>query len=134
MTEAYGPYSNPTKVLGALERLEYIFYYYESYFFKTLYFHTVLSLIISMVGGKAESHANIGEGFATALQCFEDIQARRDPNVAPRKHCILVCNSPPYQIGVQESDTYAGYTVDQLAGVFQEVWNMYYTNIFLLIY
>lgn len=78
-----------------------------------------------MVGGKAESHANIGEGFATALQCFEDLQVRRDPNAATRKHCVLVCNSPPYQTGVQESDTYSGYTVEQLAGVFQEVLTKY---------
>lgn len=74
-----------------------------------------------MVGGKGESHANIGEGLATALQCFEDLQVRREPNVASQKHCVLVCNLPPYQIGVQESYAFVGYTVEQLAGLFQEV-------------
>lgn len=76
-----------------------------------------------MVGGKGESCANIGEGLATALQCFEDLQARREPNVASQKHCILVCNSPPYQTVVQETYKYANHTVEQLAGLFQEVQN-----------
>lgn len=80
-----------------------------------------------MVGGKGESHANIGEGLATALQCFEDLQVRREPNVASQKHCILVCNSPPYQIGVRESSTFSGYSLEQLAGLFQEVMNFQLT-------
>lgn len=74
-----------------------------------------------MVGGKGESHANIGEGLATGLQCFEDLQSRREPTTASQKHCILVCNSPPYQTVVQESYKFAGHTVEQLAGMFQEV-------------
>ena len=74
-----------------------------------------------MIGGKGESHAHIAEGLATAIQCFEDLQVRREPNVASQKHCILVCNSPPYQIGVTESYSYPGYTIDQLACLFQEV-------------
>ena len=73
-----------------------------------------------MVGGKGESHANIGEGFATALQCFEDLHLRREPNPSSQRHCILVCNSPPYQVVVQESHKFAGHTVEQLAGMFQE--------------
>ncbi|KAJ8683500.1 hypothetical protein QAD02_019292 [Eretmocerus hayati] len=94
-TGVYGPFANPHKVLTTLEKLE-------------------------LIGGKGESHANIGEGLATALQCFEDLQVRREPNVASQKHCILVCNSPPYQVGVQESYAFSGYTVEQLAGLFQE--------------
>ncbi|XP_012287300.1 mediator of RNA polymerase II transcription subunit 25 [Orussus abietinus] len=94
-TGTLGPYSNPHKLLLTLEKLE-------------------------MVGGKGESHANIAEGLATGLQCFEDLQLRRDPNAAPQKHCILLCNSPPYQTVVQESYKFAGHTVEQLAALFQE--------------
>ncbi|XP_016839011.1 mediator of RNA polymerase II transcription subunit 25 isoform X4 [Nasonia vitripennis] len=94
-TQAYGPFSNPHKLLLTLEKLE-------------------------MIGGKGESHANIGEGLATALHCFEDLQGRREPNVATQKHCVLVCNSPPYQIGVQESSKYSGFSVEQLAALFPE--------------
>ena len=74
-----------------------------------------------MIGGRGESHAHIAEGISTALHCFEDLQLKREPNIASQKHCILFCNSPPYSIGVQESISYAGYTVEQLATLFQEV-------------
>ena len=74
-----------------------------------------------LVGGKGESHANIAEGLATALQCFEDLQQRREPNILPQKHCILVCNSPPYLLPVMESAAFAGHSVDQLAVILQEV-------------
>ncbi|XP_011632716.1 mediator of RNA polymerase II transcription subunit 25-like isoform X2 [Pogonomyrmex barbatus] len=94
-TETFGPYSNPHKLLMALDKLE-------------------------MVGGKGESFANIGEGLATGLQCFEDLQLRREPNTALQKHCILICNSPPYQTMIQESCKYAGHTIEQLAGIYQE--------------
>nr|CAD7461784.1 unnamed protein product [Timema tahoe] len=73
-----------------------------------------------LVGGRGESHANVAEGLATALQCFEDMQARREPNTVPQKHCILVCSSPPYLMPVMESHNYAGHTVDQLAATLQE--------------
>ncbi|XP_015111836.1 mediator of RNA polymerase II transcription subunit 25 isoform X2 [Diachasma alloeum] len=94
-TTTRGPFSNPHKLLSSLERLE-------------------------MVGGKGESHANIGEGLATALLCFEDLQIKREPTTNSQKHCILVCNSPPYQTVVQESHKFAGHTVENLAAVFQE--------------
>ncbi|XP_063995109.1 mediator of RNA polymerase II transcription subunit 25 isoform X3 [Diachasmimorpha longicaudata] len=94
-TTTRGPFSNPHKLLSSLERLE-------------------------MVGGKGESHANIGEGLATALLCFDDLQIKREPNTNSQKHCILVCNSPPYQTVVQESHKFAGHTVENLAAVFQE--------------
>lgn len=74
-----------------------------------------------MVGGKGESHANIGEGLATALQCFEDLLLRRESSSATQKHCILICNSPPYQTVIQESYKFAGHTVEQVAALFQEV-------------
>ncbi|XP_054001971.1 mediator of RNA polymerase II transcription subunit 25 isoform X2 [Hylaeus anthracinus] len=94
-TETFGPYANPHKLLLVLDKLE-------------------------MVGGKGESYANIGEGLATGLQCFEDLQLRREPNTASQKHCILICNSPPYQTVIQESYKFAGHTVEQLAALYQE--------------
>ncbi|XP_067215800.1 mediator of RNA polymerase II transcription subunit 25 isoform X2 [Linepithema humile] len=94
-TETLGPYSNPHKLLMVLDKLE-------------------------MVGGKGESYANIGEGLATGLQCFEDLQQRREPNTASQKHCILICNSPPYQTMIQESFKFAGNTIEQIAGIYQE--------------
>lgn len=77
-----------------------------------------------MVGGKGESYANIGEGLATGLQCFEDLQLRREPNTASQKHCILICNSPPYQTMIQESYKFSGHTIEQLATIYQEVSNI----------
>ncbi|XP_029163114.1 mediator of RNA polymerase II transcription subunit 25-like isoform X2 [Nylanderia fulva] len=94
-TDTFGPYSTPHKLLMILDKLE-------------------------MVGGKGESYANIGEGLATGLQCFEDLQVRRDPNSASQKHCILICNSPPYQTMIQESYKFAGHTIEQLAAIYQE--------------
>ncbi|KAL0125268.1 hypothetical protein PUN28_004503 [Cardiocondyla obscurior] len=94
-TETLGPYSNPHKLLMVLDKLE-------------------------MVGGKGESFANIGEGLATGLQCFEDLQLRREQNTASQKHCILICNSPPYQTMIQETYKFAGHTIEQLAAIYQE--------------
>ncbi|XP_066601474.1 mediator of RNA polymerase II transcription subunit 25-like isoform X2 [Prorops nasuta] len=94
-TETLGPYANPHKLLLILDKLE-------------------------MVGGKGESFANIGEGLATGLQCFEDLQLRREPNTASQKHCILICNSPPYQTVIQETYKFAGHTIEQLATLYQE--------------
>lgn len=87
-----------------------------------------------MVGGKGESCANIGEGLATGLQCFEDLQLRREPNTASQKHCILICNSPPYQIMIQESYKFAGHTIEQLAAIYQEVNNIRTTSSVNVIY
>lgn len=74
-----------------------------------------------MVGGKGEACANVAEGLATGLLYFEDLQLKREPSSASQKHCILVCNSPPYQTPVQESFKYSGHTVEQLAALYQEV-------------
>ena len=94
-TETFGPYANPQKLLLVLDKLE-------------------------MVGGKGECCANIGEGLATGLQCFEDLQLRREPNAASQKHCVLICNSPPYQTVIQESYKFVGHTIEQLAALYQE--------------
>lgn len=94
-TDAMGPFSSPSKLMQAFEKLE-------------------------LIGGKGESHANIAEGLATALACFEELQQKRDTANNVQKHCILVCNSPPYLLPVMESQTYAGKTAEQLAAVLQE--------------
>lgn len=79
--------------------------------------------MLRLIGGKGESHANIGEGLATALNCFEELGQKRDAasNASVQKHCILVCHSPPYLIPVLESHNYSGKNTEQLAGVLQEV-------------
>lgn len=94
-TDTIGPFSSSGKVLSAFERLE-------------------------LIGGKGESHANIAEGLATALQCFEELQQKRDTSSTAQQHCILVCNSPPYLLPVMESHVYSGKTAEQLAAVLQE--------------
>lgn len=77
-------------------------------------------MLFRLIGGKGESHSNIAEGLATALHCFEELQQKRDgPNI--QRHCILVCNSPPYLLPVLESQVYSGKTAEQLAGILQEV-------------
>jgi mediator of RNA polymerase II transcription subunit 25 len=80
-----------------------------------------MNICFRFVGGKGESHANIAEGLATALLCFEDLQPKRDVNASPQKHCILVCNSPPYMLPVRETPAFDGLNVEQLAGVLNEV-------------
>ncbi|CAN8027499.1 unnamed protein product [Ixodes persulcatus] len=75
---------------------------------------------VSFVGGGGESCSHIAEGLGTALQVFDDFQALREPSVVVQKHCVLVCNSPPYRLPSLESPVYAGHTVDQLAGIMAE--------------
>jgi mediator of RNA polymerase II transcription subunit 25 len=95
-SDTIGPFVSPNKLLSAIERLE-------------------------LIGGKGESHANIAEGLATTLQCFEELQQKRDNNVGVQRHCILVCNSPPYSLPVFETHAYTGKTSEQLATILQEV-------------
>ncbi|XP_060532010.1 mediator of RNA polymerase II transcription subunit 25 isoform X2 [Cylas formicarius] len=94
-TNTYGPLSSPAKVLGIIDRLE-------------------------LIGGKGESHANVAEGLATALCCFEDLYSKRDANITPQKHCVLICNSPPYLLPVLECQPYSGKSAEQLAAVLSE--------------
>ncbi|XP_018326759.1 mediator of RNA polymerase II transcription subunit 25 isoform X2 [Agrilus planipennis] len=90
-SDTFGPFLTPSRVLNALDKLE-------------------------LIGGKGESHANVAEGLATALQCFEELQQKRDSSTSNvQKHCILVCNSPPYLLPVMESYAYVGKTAEQLA-------------------
>ncbi|KAI5703346.1 hypothetical protein M8J75_010664 [Diaphorina citri] len=92
---SYGHWTNPQKILNLFEKME-------------------------LVGGKGEGYANIAEGLATALVYFEDLQSLRESSCVPHKHCILVCNSPPYSVPVMQCSLYAGQTLEQLATVFCE--------------
>ncbi|KAH8025262.1 hypothetical protein HPB51_005613 [Rhipicephalus microplus] len=75
---------------------------------------------VSFVGGAGESCSHIAEGLGTALQVFDDFQALREPGSVVQKHCILVCNSPPYRLPTLESPMYAGHSVEQLATIMAE--------------
>ncbi|KAG5897917.1 hypothetical protein JTB14_014033 [Gonioctena quinquepunctata] len=94
-TDTFGPFTSPTKLLNAIDKLD-------------------------LVGGKGESHSNIAEGLATSLHCFEELQLKRDATSSVQRHCVLVCNSPPYSLPVLESHMYSGKTAEQLATVLQE--------------
>ncbi|KAL5007216.1 hypothetical protein ScPMuIL_016022 [Solemya velum] len=79
--------------------------------------HEFLSWMDGMefVGGLGP-YSHIAEGLSTALYVFDDIQQNRTNGCIPnQKHCILVCNSSPYQMPSQECPRYAGYTSEQLA-------------------
>lgn len=76
----------------------------------------------SLTGGKSESNANLAEGMATTLVCFDDMNEMRDDRfMQVQKHCILICNSAPYSMPVQECQQYENKTVEQMATVFHEV-------------
>ncbi|KAJ8299557.1 hypothetical protein KUTeg_023617 [Tegillarca granosa] len=75
---------------------------------------------VPFIGGGSETCSHIAEGLSTALHVFDDLQAERK-NVGMtgevRKYCILVCNSPPYQLPSAEGPRYVGYTSEQLASM-----------------
>ncbi|CAD7077038.1 unnamed protein product [Hermetia illucens] len=91
----YGPFTSPQKVLTVIDKLD-------------------------LTGGKSESNANLAEGLATALVCFDDLKERRFNDVNVQKHCILICNSSPYTMPVVECPQYEAKTVEQLAATFHE--------------
>ncbi|KAH8382102.1 hypothetical protein KR009_001886 [Drosophila setifemur] len=93
----YGPYMQPQKVMETIERLP-------------------------LVGGGMESCAHMAEGFAAAHSCFDDIGERRQmlDQTSVQRHCILICNSPPYQMPTTESWKYQGKSCEQLASLFNE--------------
>lgn len=76
--------------------------------------------VFRLSGGRSESNANLAEGMATALVCFDDLDERRDHGFANQKHCILICYSIPYSMPVMECHQYENKTVEQLATIFQE--------------
>ena len=66
----------------------------------------------------------IAEGLACALQCFDDLkqQLRDSSGVVPlQRHLILVCNSLPFQLPVQETPSFLGAGLDQLIAGMHEV-------------
>lgn len=72
-------------------------------------------------GGAAEQCSHIGEALATALQVFDDLAAcKGPPSKEGSRHCILVCNSPPYQLPVLETVGFQGQTLEQLAAKMAE--------------
>lgn len=75
-----------------------------------------------MSGGKSESNANLAEGLATALVCFDDMnEIREEHRFQVQNHCILLCNSTPYSMPVMECTQYENKTIEQIATLFQEV-------------
>lgn len=77
--------------------------------------------LFSLTGGKSESNANLAEGLATALVCFDDMNEIREDRYQVQNYCILVCNSTPYSMPVSECTTYENKTIEQLAALFHEV-------------
>lgn len=118
-SDTLGPFTVACRVLNALDKLEWVIYSEQEFLRFNIYW-----FYWRLIGGKGESCANIAEGLAAALQCFEELQQTRDTNVNVQRHCILVCNSPPYLLPVMECHNYAGKTVDQLAVILQEVQNI----------
>ncbi|GIY35027.1 hypothetical protein CEXT_2151 [Caerostris extrusa] len=84
--------------------------------------HKFLTLLdnVKFIGGGAESHSHVAEGLSTALQAFDDFATLRENSVQTQKHCILICNSPPYPIPALESVSYQGLMTEQLAGVMMD--------------
>lgn len=75
-----------------------------------------------MSGGKSESNANLAEGLATALVCFDDMnELREEHRFQVQNHCILLCNSTPYSMPVMECLPYENKSVEQIAALFPEV-------------
>lgn len=111
--KTYGPFSSTQKLMNAIDNLE-------------------------LTGGKSESYANLAEGMAVALHCFEDFSQIRSTQrgtasssssplaqSSAQKHCIMICNSAPYSMPVpvnanphQPMDM---KNYEQLATVFHEV-------------
>ena len=57
----------------------------------------------------------LNEGLATMLQGFNDLSRLRDPGLTSQKYCILICNSPPYNIPVMDVPNFQGIQLEQLA-------------------
>lgn len=80
------------------------------------------NFVFSLSGGKSESNANLAEGLATALVCFDDMnEIREEHRFQVQNHCILLCNSTPYSMPVVECLQYETKTIEQIATLFQEV-------------
>ncbi|KAL8560082.1 hypothetical protein ACOMHN_041551 [Nucella lapillus] len=72
---------------------------------------------LELVGGAGQASSHVAEGLSTALQVFDDFKRIRYPGVSSTRHCVLVCNSPPYHMAAEESSDYSGYNSEQLASM-----------------
>jgi mediator of RNA polymerase II transcription subunit 25 len=72
------------------------------------------------LSGHAEHMASLTEGLATTLECFKDLTLLRDPGLKAQKFCILICNSPPYNLPVMDLPSFRGLTLEQLAVLVNE--------------
>ncbi|XP_059150868.1 mediator of RNA polymerase II transcription subunit 25-like isoform X6 [Physella acuta] len=70
---------------------------------------------IQFIGGAGQSCSHVSEGLSTALQCLDEIKLLRYSGKHTQRHCILICNSPPYHITAEESQDYRGFNSEQLA-------------------
>jgi len=93
--ECYGPFRNPHKFLQLFDKLDFS-------------------------GGHSEYMAMLTEGLATSLHCFKDLKVLRDPGLTSQKYCILICNSPPYNIPVMDVPNFQGLYLEQLAEMVKE--------------
>jgi mediator of RNA polymerase II transcription subunit 25 len=75
---------------------------------------------IDFASGFGDTGGHLAEGLSTALQVFDDIDALREPHLTPQKHCVLVCNSAPYQLPSDESSNYSRLTCDEMLQQFVE--------------
>lgn len=64
--------------------------------------------------------ASLTEGLATTLECFKDLSVLRDPGLMAQKFCILICNSPPYNLPVMDLPSFKGLGLEQLAVLVNE--------------
>ncbi|CAG5119269.1 unnamed protein product, partial [Candidula unifasciata] len=72
---------------------------------------------LEFIGGAGQSCSHLSEGLSTALQCLDEIKQLRYSGKPTQRHCILICNSPPYHITAEESQDYRGYNSEQLASM-----------------
>uniref|UniRef100_A0A0B6Z7U0 Mediator of RNA polymerase II transcription subunit 25 n=1 Tax=Arion vulgaris TaxID=1028688 RepID=A0A0B6Z7U0_9EUPU len=72
---------------------------------------------LEFIGGAGQSCSHLSEGLSTALQCLDEIKQLRHSGKPTQRHCVLICNSPPYHITAEESQDYRGYNSEQLASM-----------------
>lgn len=124
-TCTYGPFSSPQKVLSTIDKLELvekIHFFPNSQFFFVHFIKLFPHFHFSLSGGKSESNANLAEGLATALICFDDMnELREEHRFQVQNHCILLCNSTPYSMPVMECAQHENKTIEQVASLYQEV-------------
>ena len=117
LVDVYGPFRNPHKFLQLLDKLDFsgginsfVLFFKRNKEVLTNYFSV----------GHAEHMASLTEGMATTLQCFKDLSVLRDPGLISQKFCILICNSPPYNLPVMDLPNFKGLSLEQLAALVNE--------------